>query len=358
MKKKFSLNLFFYILFNIIILLVSYSQTYNVSIYFTLLYYLLIFLLVYFFGCLKNNSNVYKKNVIMYIFLYFSFLLSFTLLLGRTGIGLINKEYFDIYIKTINILPFKTIIEYILSINNFKLFVYNIVGNIIALIPLSVILILIDEKNKNIKNQFLILSLVTFIIEFLQLILCAGRFDIDDYILNVGGALLFVVFLNRFNLISIIRSVFNNDFKINYKIKQLIYYLIFFITILVSGILICGLIDNNKMKTNTNEEKLFFLNEEKCSELTTINIHGLFLNFDCINVYYENDKGVQMNVVEAFENQFLTKESLKDILLKENFVFDKEHNLYFDENNDVYICMFENSISFWNNYKKDNVSCN
>lgn len=356
--KKYFLNLFLYILFNIVILSVSYSQTYNISIWFTLIYYLLIFLLVYFFGCLKNDSDIYKRNIIMYLFLYISFLLSFTLLLGRTGMGLIDKEYFDSYVKTINLIPFKTIIEYLLSINNFKLFSYNIIGNIIALTPLSIILILINEKNTNLKKQFLILSLVTFIIEFLQLILCAGRFDIDDYILNVGGALLFVTILNKFNLVSNISYLFNTDFRINYKIKRVIYILILSITTLISVILICELIDNNKLKTNPIEEKLFFLNDEKCSQLETVVLNNLVLNFDCINVYYEDDKGVQMTLKEAFENQVLTTDSLKKILLKENFMFDNEHNLYFDDDDKIYIYICDNSISFLQKYKTENACFN
>ena len=41
-----------------------------------------------------------------------------------------------------------------------------IVGNLVALIPLSIIILLKDEKNKSIKKQFLFLSISSFMIEF------------------------------------------------------------------------------------------------------------------------------------------------------------------------------------------------
>ena len=75
-------------------------------------------------------------------------------------------DHFNYYIKKINLIPFKTIIGYVLSISNFKLFLYNIVGNLVALIPLSIIILLKDEKNKSIKKQFLFLSISSFMIEF------------------------------------------------------------------------------------------------------------------------------------------------------------------------------------------------
>lgn len=166
MRRKWLFNLIFCLIFNIVILVMSYIQTYSVSIVFTLLYYLLLFLLIFSFGCLKNDKSIYKKNVILYFVSYVLFLIVFTMLLGRTGIGLIDREYFNYYIKKINLIPFKTIIGYVLSISNFKLFLYNIVGNLVALIPLSIIILLKDEKNKSIKKQFLFLSISSFMIEF------------------------------------------------------------------------------------------------------------------------------------------------------------------------------------------------
>ena len=60
--------------------------------------------------------------------------------------------------------------------------------------PLSFLLMLKDKKFYKLKNQFIYLGVTTFIIEILQLITSTGRFDIDDFILNIGGGLLLLFY--------------------------------------------------------------------------------------------------------------------------------------------------------------------
>ena len=306
----------------------SYIQTYSVSIVFTLLYYLLLFLLIFSFGCLKNDKLIYKKNVILYFVSYVLFLIVFTMLLGRTGIGLIDREYFNYYIKKINLIPFKTIIGYVLSISNFKLFLYNIVGNLVALIPLSIIILLKDEKNKSIKKQFLFLSISSFMIEFFHLLYSAGSFDIDDYILNVFGPILFILLINKLNVTQKIINVFNSDFNIRHNMKLCIYILVFSLILLFSFILVYELIDNNYNGDNiVASEKIYLMENENC----------------------EGENGTEMSIEDAFKVGFITSDNFNEILLESSFTFDEERNVFFLLDSGLYAYECLNNIYFINN---------
>ena len=306
----------------------SYIQTYSVSIVFTLLYYLLLFLLIFSFGCLKNDKLIYKKNVILYFVSYVLFLIVFTMLLGRTGIGLIDREYFNYYIKKINLIPFKTIIGYVLSISNFKLFLYNIVGNLVALIPLSIIILLKDEKNKSIKKQFLFLGISSFMIEFFHLLYSAGSFDIDDYILNVFGPILFILLINKLNVTQKIINVFNSDFNIRHNMKLCIYILVFSLILLFSFILVYELIDNNYNGDNiVASEKIYLMENENC----------------------EGENGTEMSIEDAFKVGFITSDNFNEILLESSFTFDEERNVFFLLDSGLYAYECLNNIYFINN---------
>lgn len=88
----------------------------------------------------------------------------------------------------VNIIPFKTIKNYINYSASFHIF-SNIIGNILIFIPLSYMLIYLYEPLRNLKNLIITLSLISFCIEFFQFFM--GRsVDIDDIILNLLGGLI------------------------------------------------------------------------------------------------------------------------------------------------------------------------
>ena len=165
------------------------------------------------------------------------------------------------------------------------MFLYNIVGNLVALIPLSIIILLKDEKNKSIKKQFLFLSISSFMIEFFHLLYSAGSFDIDDYILNVFGPILFILLINKLNVTQKIINVFNSDFNIRHNMKLCIYILVFSLILLFSFILVYELIDNNFNEillessfTFDEERNVFFLLDS-----------GLYA-YECLNnIYFINN---------------------------------------------------------------------
>lgn len=161
---------------------------------------ILLFLLALFFylGSLLL-SKILKTNRPMKIYLYFIFILYLLTLIkltlfdtnyGRVGLNPFdwNKENIQVYLRNNNLIPFKTIIEYIVRQDRVALI--NLFGNIIAFAPMGLFLPLLFKKQK--KTFFFILTniIIVLVIEILQFLSLSGSFDIDDLILNIGGALI------------------------------------------------------------------------------------------------------------------------------------------------------------------------
>ncbi|MCR2045326.1 VanZ family protein [Anaerosalibacter massiliensis] len=94
-----------------------------------------------------------------------------------------------------NFIPFRTIYEYSTGDIGFNISVSNILGNIIAFMPLGFLLPLLKERLKELKKIFKIAFIISLTFEVIQLITGLGQFDVDDIILNVlGGVLGFLIY--------------------------------------------------------------------------------------------------------------------------------------------------------------------
>lgn len=218
-----TLTLFFSLVFN---------PNMDVSFITVIVTFILLSLFTFLCGIKTNEKEVYKNNIVVYMILYFIFLFSLTMLVGRFGRLLINMEYLQGYLRDINIIPFKTIIKYLTTEVSLKVMIYNIIGNFIALMPLSLLLMLKNDKNRKLSKQFIKISIIVLIIEILQLVFSCGKFDIDDFILNVGGALIFSYMLLKTNLLLKINKLFTTDIKLKEFLKNiLILTIIFFVVI-------------------------------------------------------------------------------------------------------------------------------
>lgn len=163
-------------------------------------------------------SKAYKLNLYSWFFLFLIMILNLTLFdkyFNRHM--LINKTGLDEYIKySFNIKPFHTISNYILALKNHNLtntnFNYNIFGNILAFIPLSLFLPHIIKKANKWYIFFGITSLFIIFIEILQMLTRSGSCDIDDYILNILGAMIFYfIFNNKFIKTKIDKYIFMKE---------------------------------------------------------------------------------------------------------------------------------------------------
>lgn len=99
-----------------------------------------------------------------------------------------DKELFDAYVEnSVNLIPFKTIAEFFAK-GDPRMFMVNIIGNLVCLMPLGIILPLVSKKQNNTAVFMLTVSLIVISVELLQFITLAGSCDIDDLILNLAGA--------------------------------------------------------------------------------------------------------------------------------------------------------------------------
>jgi glycopeptide antibiotics resistance protein len=101
------------------------------------------------------------------------------------------REYFR---ENTNFVPFRTVIEFAGYIRNDDT-VYgdisfeNIFGNIIVLMPTGFFFPAIWKKQRRFVSFFLTASAVIICVETIQFIAMCGACDIDDFILNITGAL-------------------------------------------------------------------------------------------------------------------------------------------------------------------------
>lgn len=161
---------------------------------------ILLFLLALFFYLGTFLLSKYlKSNKPMKIYLYTIFILYIITLIqltlfdsdyGRVGLNFFDwcKENFEVYLKNNNLIPFKTIIEYIARQDRVALI--NLFGNILAFAPMGFFLPLLFKKQNKLKNFILTNITIILTIEVLQFLSLSGSFDIDDLILNLLGALL------------------------------------------------------------------------------------------------------------------------------------------------------------------------
>lgn len=142
------------------------------------------------------------------------FALIYILILSRRQFNSGSLSFIDEILKHSNFIPFKTIFGYLSDIvsNNMSTGpIFNLLGNLIMCFPLGVYLTVFLKKS-NFKNILTFSTLIIFLLEFIQIILKKGHFDIDDLILNVIGACLGYLILQNKYIINIIKYIFGKDF--------------------------------------------------------------------------------------------------------------------------------------------------
>lgn len=243
--KKNKLQILNYLII-IITLILFFSLVFNPNIGVSYVTVIVIFGLLSLFtficGIKTNEKKIYKNNIIIYIILYFICLFSLTMLVERFGRPLTKIGNFQEYLRDINIIPFKTIIKYLTTKIYLKVVIYNIIGNFIALMPLSFLLMLKNDENMKLSKQFVKISITVFVIEILQLLFSCGKFDIDDFILNVSGALTFSYIMLKTNFISKIKKIFSTKPKLKKILENFLFLVIMFMVILLDMLLIYELI--------------------------------------------------------------------------------------------------------------------
>ena len=132
--------------------------------------------------------------------IYTLVVIDFTLIndnFGRSisNIFLANKNDVAEYIlQKTNIIPFDTIKLFLKAYKEGSLekhvVLENIVGNFFAFIPFAFFVPTIFSHINSAFKFFVFISILVICIELLQLMFLTGSADIDDFILNVAGAML------------------------------------------------------------------------------------------------------------------------------------------------------------------------
>lgn len=154
------------------------------------------------------------KSIILCLFLIYIFLLiDFTLIndsFGRKISFVFSadksrvREYFS---QKINIVPFATVKLFLKAYKNDSLntqvIIENIFGNLIAFMPFAFFVPNIFKRVDKFFKFLIFITLCVLLIEILQIVFLTGSADVDDLILNVGGAvaaygILNIKFVKRF----------------------------------------------------------------------------------------------------------------------------------------------------------------
>lgn len=100
-------------------------------------------------------------------------------------------------IRSYNLVPFNTIMRYIKNYKHYNLdiLVINLIGNIVAFVPLGFFIPLLFSKINRLLNVVIITMLLSSLAEIIQFIASVGGLDIDDVILNtLGGLIGFLIY--------------------------------------------------------------------------------------------------------------------------------------------------------------------
>ena len=141
----------------------------------------------------KLMKGTFATFFVIYIFFLVTLVL-FDSYFGRTGASNIPKwtrDAFKAYFDTrVNFVPFKTVTAFITGLfsGNVKVFLVNVLGNLAAFSPFGFFLPVLFEKQKAFKNFLITMIIIVLSAEILQMLLLTGAFDVDDVILNMGGA--------------------------------------------------------------------------------------------------------------------------------------------------------------------------
>jgi glycopeptide antibiotics resistance protein len=128
--------------------------------------------------------------------LFFAYLI-FLLLISFVGVSFHYSTRIYGNEVSFNLLPFKTISEYLLNFQRYNLgtWLYNTLGNLLVFIPLGMLIPSIIPSIQRSSPIIVISFICSLAIETLQFITGLGVFDVDDVILNIVGGITGFIFL-------------------------------------------------------------------------------------------------------------------------------------------------------------------
>lgn len=152
--------------------------------------------------CTARVQKAYKIRRISHILLFIIYVIvviDFTLVSGSFGRNVSNiftlstREVREYISANTNIIPFATVRLYINAFKAGKIVPFivaeNLLGNLFVFMPLAFFVPALVIKINSTLRFFAFACMVVLIVELLQIIFMSGSADIDDFILNVAGAM-------------------------------------------------------------------------------------------------------------------------------------------------------------------------
>lgn len=148
----------------------------------------------------KITRQFYVKIIFICLFvLYTLLIIDFTLISDSFGRNISNifladkKLVSDYFANKTNIIPFATVNLFINAFKQGSLEHYvvleNILGNLLVFMPFALFVPNVFSWINSTVKFLLFISLSVITIEVLQIVFLTGSADIDDFILNIGGAM-------------------------------------------------------------------------------------------------------------------------------------------------------------------------
>ncbi len=150
----------------------------------------------------KSNADIIVKTkkayrriavllFVVYCLLLFK-LLFFKATINFSDIVITGNENssFDALLAASNFIPFYKIYYYLSGSEPYLVGALNIVGNLLLFVPMGFFLPFLFKGIKSGKQLFFLVALMSLSVEVLQLFTTTGEFDIDDVLLNTGGAMI------------------------------------------------------------------------------------------------------------------------------------------------------------------------
>ena len=133
------------------------------------------------------------KIIVWSAFVFYCLILLYIFVLDRIS-HIRPYESIREFLLRVNLIPFRTVYEYIDKILNNRINVdtaiTNLIGNIIVFLPMGAFLPCLFQKMRSFKKTVFTVFFIVLGIELIEIILAMGAFDIDDFIFNLGGAMI------------------------------------------------------------------------------------------------------------------------------------------------------------------------
>lgn len=258
-----------------------------------------------------DNNKPMKINLYIFFGLYLILLITLTLfdsLWLRNGF---NFSGFDNIQDRINLVPFKTIMTFVKEFDSMystSQIMLNLFGNVCAFMPMALFLPLLFKRQNKFFQFVITLILMILGIEFLQLITGSGRFDIDDLILNLLGAVLVYLLFKIKSVKALIHNIFLLEKN---KISKKSYIKIISFIVIAIVLFMGVIIYRNKLYDKNYEEhskiynpEITFEHSDECSD------NNLFYEDEVYKYYFECYDNDDFYLIVNNEEKYYVKDFL------------------------------------------------